>query len=105
MGQFDSREAEHRYGWVVVGVAIVCLGIANGSVNAISVFLIPLATDLGWSRGDTAFAYMAATICVGLGGVVTGYISDRYSTRPVVLTGTVVLGVALLLLGRQQSLW
>lgn len=105
MNRAHSDKSEQSYGWVVVGVTIVCLGIANGAVNAISVFLIPLSVDLGWSRGDTAFAYMAATTCVGIGGIVTGYISDRYAARPVVLVGAVVLGASLLLLGRQAALW
>ncbi|MFQ5895732.1 MAG: MFS transporter [Nitrospinota bacterium] len=104
-----SREklpgSDERYGWVMVAVASAVIGIGAGSLTSISVFLIPLIADFGWQRGETAFAYTAATIALGVGGIVMGYLADRFSTRPVVLAGAIGLGISLLLLAQQNSLW
>lgn len=96
---------EERYGWVMVAVGAVFLGAGNGSLVTISVFLAPLTTEFGWLRGETAFAYMAGAISVGFGGMVMGYLADRFSTRAVVLVGAIGLGLSYLLLARQTSLW
>ena len=82
----DSAE---RYGWVMAAVAAVFLGAGNGSLVTIAVFLTPLSTESGWLRGETASAYMAGAISVGLGGILMGYLADRFSTRRVVLAGAV----------------
>ena len=105
MNRSPRPAGEPRYGWVVVAVAFVFLGIGSGSFVSISVFLRPLTDELGWGRGDTTFAYLAGSIALGLGGIAMGHLADRYSTRRVVLAGVVALGLSLLLLGRQDSLW
>jgi MFS family permease len=50
-------------------------------------------------------AYLAGTFSLGLGGIVMGYLADRFSTRPVVLAGSICLGASSLLLANQSSLW
>jgi len=88
-----------------VAVAAVIMGVGTGSVTSISVFLKPLIAEFGWLRGETAFAYTAATLAMGGCGILMGYLSDRYSTRAVVLAGTLGIGLSFLLLARQDSLW
>lgn len=103
----DTRQAgsEPRYGWVMVAIAAVFMGVGSGSLGAIAVFLKPLGAEFGWLRGDTAGAYLVGSIAMGAGGIAMGYVSDRYSARRAVLFGAACLGVAHLLLGRQASLW
>ncbi|MBI4082944.1 MAG: MFS transporter [Candidatus Lambdaproteobacteria bacterium] len=96
---------EQRYGWVMVAVAGVFLGVGGGSLSSISVFLKPLIAEFGWLRGQTAFAYTAGWLTAGLGGIALGYLNDRFSTRAVVLVGATVMGGAYLLLASQQTLW
>ncbi len=96
---------ESRYAWFLVVVASLLMGMGAGALISISTFLKPICADFGWLRGDTAFAYMAGAVAMGLGGIGMGYLSDRYSTRPVVLVGIVCLSGALLLLSTQKSLW
>ena len=81
------------------------MGMGAGALISISTFLKPLISDFGWLRGETSFAYMAGAIAMGVGGIVMGYLSDRYSTRPVIIVGTLCLGGSLLLLATQSSLW
>jgi len=96
---------ESARAWLLVVVASVLMGTGAGALISISTFLKPISADFGWLRGETSFAYMAGAIAMGFGGVVMGYLSDRYSTRPVVVTGILCLGGALLLLSTQSSLW
>ncbi len=56
----------------------------SGRIVSISVFLNPLAAEFGWLRGETAMAYLAGTFSLGLGGIVMGYLADRFSTRHLV---------------------
>ncbi len=105
MNQPDAHAPEPRYGWVMVVVAGIFMGMSSGSMSAMSVFLKPLSADMNWQRGETAFAYMAAAFFMGICGILMGHLSDRYSARPVVLAGAATLGISFLLLSSQNSLW
>ena len=105
VGQEDSLAVEHRYGWFMVVLASVLMGMGAGALISISAFLKPLIAEFGWLRGETSFGYLAGALAMGIGGIVMGHLSDRYSTRWVVLGGLICLGVSLLLLSTQSSLW
>jgi MFS family permease len=90
---------------MVVAVSSVFMGAAAGSVLSISVFLKPLVAEFGWLRAETALGYTAGALAMGIGGIVMGYLSDRFSTRRVVLAGVAFLGLSLVLLAGQSSLW
>lgn len=96
---------ESRYAWLLVIVASVLMGMGAGALISISTFLKPISADFGWLRGETSLAYMAGAIAMGFGGIAMGYVSDRYSTRPVVAVGILCLGGSLLLLATQSALW
>ncbi|MBT3350466.1 MAG: MFS transporter [Nitrospinaceae bacterium] len=100
----SEHAPEPRYGWVMVAVAGTFMMMAVGSMSALSVFMKPLTAEMGWYRGETSFAYLSAALILGAGGILMGHMSDRYSARPVVLAGAVILGAAYLLLARQGSL-
>lgn len=105
MPQGYNQPAEQSYGWVMVVVAAIFMGMGSGSLVSISVFLKPMATEFGWLRGQTAFAYLVGTAAVGVGGIVMGHLADRLPTRRIALAGAVFLGLAYLLLARQSALW
>lgn len=100
-----SEGREPAYGWVMVGLASLFAGVGAGSTLTISVFLKPLVAEFGWTRGETAFGYLAATLALGLGGIVMGALADRFSTRRIVVAGALGLGIAYLLLSRLSTLW
>lgn len=101
----NELKLESRYAWLLVIVASVLMGMGAGALISISTFLKPISADFGWLRGETSFAYMAGAIAMGVGGIAMGYISDRYSTRPVVMVGILCLGGSLLLLATPSTLW
>lgn len=105
MNAHETQQSESRYGWVMVALAPVFLGLGSGYLISISVFLKPISAEFGWLRGETSLAYMVATFSLGVGGVVMGHLADRFSTRPVVVFGALSLGASALLLSNQSSLW
>ena len=44
------------YGWVMVFAVFVLSALSFGALGSVSVFLKPLSTEFGWSRGETALA-------------------------------------------------
>jgi MFS family permease len=101
----DKFRPESPYAWLLVIVASLLTGMGAGALISISTFLKPISTEFGWLRGETSFAYMAGALAMGVGGLAMGYLSDRYSTRPVVVVGTLCLSGSLLLLATQSALW
>lgn len=105
MSNNQPQGREYPYGWVIVLITAIMTGISQGSMVNISVFLKPLAADMGWLRGETVFGYTAGALSAGLGGILMGYVSDRFSLRPVVIFASVVIGVTYLLFSRLTALW
>ncbi len=94
-----------RYGWVMVGLAAMIMGMGFGTQVSISVFIQPLGDEFGWARGDISFAYTLAAYCTGLSGILMGYLADRVPTRGLVLFGSTVLGATYLALGFVTARW
>ena len=95
-----------HYRWVIVAVAAIMLALGNSLImNGISVFIVPLNEEFGWSRGEVSFMNFTGLMGYALGGVAMGRIADRTSTRPVCLFGAAVLGVSLLCASQAWALW
>ena len=101
------QPAKSRYGWVIVAVSFVMMGMGFGILVNISVFLKPLVAEFGWSRGETAFAFTAGTIAAGLTGIMGGWQSgvlfDITGTYTVSYASAAMAGVVnLIILGFLQ---
>jgi MFS family permease len=92
------------YGWVIVayGIAASCVGV--GTVTSLSVFLQPVAAELGTSRAGISSVSTLAFLSMGVGGFIWGALADRVGTRAVVLTGGIVLGLGLAASSQASSL-
>ena len=97
------QEREPPYAWVILAACAVMIGMAFGAIVNISVFLTPLAAEFGWPRAELAAAYSVVTVATGLGGIVMGHFSDRLPARRVVLVGSIVPGIAFLMLARLST--
>lgn len=92
------------YRWIIVGLGALMTCVAIGAMFSLAVFLDPMTIATGWSRAGISSAMTLNFIIMGLGGFGWGAASDRFGTRPVVLIGTVLLGLALVLASRATSL-
>src|SRR6185436_18547896 len=100
----EARQAEHRYGWVVVAAGAFITCVAMGAAFSLPVFLAPITEATGWSRTGVSGAMTIVFLAMGLAGFASGALSDRFGTRIVVFSGGVLLVLGLLLASRATSL-
>jgi len=93
------------YGWVVLAAAFVIITMSIGTLFTLGVFLQPIEESMGWSRSGIGAIGLFNWIVMGVGGVVSGFVSDRLGTRRVVLVGAVLLGLGLVLSSHVQQVW
>jgi MFS family permease len=98
------KDMQPSYRWVIVGVGALMTCVALGAMFSLAVFLEPMSAETGWSRAGISAAMTLNFLVMGLGGFGWGAASDRFGTRIVVLIGAGLLGLALVLASRAQSL-
>lgn len=94
----------HSYRWVIVAAGALLTCVALGAMFSLAIFLEPIATATHWSRASISSAMTLNFIVMGLGGFAWGAATDRFGPRIVVLVGAVLLGLALVLASRAESL-
>jgi MFS family permease len=92
------------YGWVVVAAGMLISCVSMGSCLSLGVFLQPMTEDTGWSRTGVSGAGTLVFLAMGASAFGWGWLNDRWGTRPVVLTGMVLLGIGLISASRATSL-
>ncbi len=93
-----------HYGWYVVSVAFMALGIAYGLKNVFSVFLTYMNPELHMSHAASKLPFLVA---VGLDALLAPFIGklvDRVGPRWVVAGGGALAGTGFLLLSTVHSL-
>jgi predicted MFS family arabinose efflux permease len=82
-------------GSVVLGFTISLFG--SSLKNTVQVFFLPMAQSFDESRGSFALATTIFAITYAVAAPLTGAIADRFGPGRVLLSGTVVAGLAFLL--------
>jgi MFS family permease len=101
----DAQELR-QFRWVVVSASALILAISMGAmVNGLSAFMVPMQESHGWDRGQIALINVAGLFGLAFGGLLTGPLADRKGTRPLVLFGSVVLGLCYLAAAFATALW
>ena len=92
------------YGWVIVGLAMVSMSFWFGLRTTFSLFFVALVDHFHWSRAETAGAQSIAMLAYMVTAPIVGSLVDRIGPRKIILTGTLLLGVGLLLCTQINSL-
>src|SRR5437660_11188249 len=92
-----------QYGWVIVAIGALVSCVAVGAMMSLAVFLQPITQATGWSRTGVSSAMTLNFLIMGAAGFGWGALNDRYGTPPVVLAGSVLLGLGLFLASRAAS--
>ena len=79
------------YRWVIVGAGALMTCVGIGAMFSLAVYLQPMSVDTGWSRAGISSAMTIDFLTMGIAGFGWGAASDRIGTRPVVLSGAVLL--------------
>ncbi|HIH2747357.1 TPA: MFS transporter [Burkholderia lata] len=96
--------SDSRYRWVIVAAGGLMGCIAVGAMFSLPVFLRAIARDTGWSMTGISGAMTLGFIAMAFASMGWGSLSDRIGTRPVVITGAVLLSASLALVSRAPSL-
>src|SRR3954454_6578206 len=100
---YKERAMKLRYGWVMVAVGGLMGCVAVGAMMSLAVFLQPITVATGWSRAAVSSAMTLNFLVIGAAGFGWAALNDRYGTRPVVLSGAVLLGLGLVLASRAAT--
>jgi len=83
------------YGWVVIAVAFVTMGIGVNARTAFSLMFPPILDEFGWPRGLTAGAFSFGFLASAILGPILGRLMDRRGPRSVMLLGVSMVGAGL----------
>jgi MFS family permease len=95
---------ERPYGWVIVAAGSLLGCVAIGALFSLAVFLQPMSEATGWSRTGISTTMTIDFLVMGVAAFGWGALTDRFGPRIVVLSGTLLLGLGLVLASRAESL-
>lgn len=93
------------YGWIIVICSFFIMALFWGLFYTFGVFFRPVTGEFGWSDTAISGAYSLSFVLQGLGGVVTGRMTDRFGPRLVVTICGFFFGAAFLLMSQISTLW
>jgi len=93
------------YGWWIVLASFAVAFYVGGTIfYGFTAFIEPLAREFGWSYTQISLAASLRGLEMGLLAPFVGILVDRFGSRKLLLSGVLVLGFGLILLGFTQSL-
>ena len=85
------------YGWVVIAVAFVTMGIGVNARTAFSLLFPPILDEFGWERGVTAGAFSFGFLISAALSPLLGRLMDRHGPRVQMELGVVLVAAGLFL--------
>lgn len=94
------------YGWGIVATSVL-VSFAQVPMYGpvLSVFVVPLSEDMGWSRGEISVAFTAGSLFGSLVSAVVGRQLDRYGARPALVVAGMIMTGVLVGLALMQEVW
>lgn len=96
-------QPQSPYRWVIVALGALMTCIAIGAMFSLAIFMPPMAEATGWTRAGISSAMTLNFLVMGASSFGWGMLSDRIGARPVVLIGSVLLGLVLVLASRSAT--
>jgi MFS family permease len=93
------------YGWLVVAVVFVSMGIGVNARTAFSLLFPPILSEFGWERGVTAGAFSFGFLVSAVMSPVLGRMMDRMGPRVVMELGVFLLAAGLVLAPLTTEAW
>ena len=93
------------YGWVIVAVVFVTMGIGVNARTAFSLLFPPILDEFHWDRGVTAGAFSFGFVVSAILSPVLGRMMDRVGPRAVMELGVGLMGAGLLLAPLTSEPW
>lgn len=93
------------YGWVIVAVGAILLGVSFGICYSFGVFLSSLQAEFSINRATTSSIFSLYLFLVGIFSIWGGRFCDRFGPRIVVLGMGIVSGLSLVLTSQVLFAW
>ena len=93
------------YGWAIVAVAFVTMGVAVNARTAFSLLFPPILAEFGWERGVTAGAFSFGFVISAVLSPLLGRLMDRHGPLIVLEAGVGIMGIGLLLAAQVSQPW
>ena len=93
------------YGWVIVVVTFVTMGIGVNARTAFSLLFPPILDEFHWDRGVTAGAFSFGFVVSGIMSPTIGRMMDRFGPRAVMELGTLLMAAGFLLAPLTSEPW
>jgi MFS family permease len=93
------------YGWVIVAVAFVTMGVGVNARTAFSLLFPPIIDEFGWERGVTAGAFSFGFLVTAVASPVLGRLMDRRGPRIVIEIGVGLVAAGLILASEIREPW
>ena len=93
------------YGWVIVGVVFVTMGVGVNARTAFSLLFPPILDEFGWERGVTAGAFSFGFLVSAMLSPSLGRLMDRRGPRVVLEMGIGLMAAGLMLATLVREPW
>ena len=93
------------YGWVVIAVAFVTMGIGVNARTAFSLLYPPILDEFGWGYGGTAAIFSIGFIVSTLATPIVGILMGRFGPRIAIPIGAIMVAAGLVLATWATALW
>jgi MFS family permease len=93
------------YGWVIVAVAFVTMGVGVNARTAFSLLFPPILDEFGWERGVTAGAFSFGFLVSAVLSPALGRLMDRRGPRVVIELGVGLIAAGLMLATLVREPW
>lgn len=103
MTQSERNAANMRRAIIVLICASVILLVGNGIRTSFGLFLVPMTTDLGWSRESYSLALAIQNIFWGISQPVAGAYADKFGDRKVIAVSAALYAAGLFLISVTSS--
>ena len=84
-------------------MCLVTLG--SSCMYVVAVVLPPVQAEFGVDRANASLPYTLMMICLGVGGMWTGKLADRFGITPVLWVGSVAVTAGFVIAGLAPNIW
>jgi MFS family permease len=93
------------YGWIIVIASFFICVMAYGGSHSFGVFFKFLRDDFGWTSAATSGAFSFYMILQSVLAIPSGWATDKFGPRRIVILGALLLGLGLSLTSQISALW